>query len=167
MNPRGVSSAGALPERCGGAIPGSDRVISGNLPRLIAAHRARASRSAASLCSESVFEGRPGGRGGQEGRTYSQRTQLEAQHARSRGAPLAHVVLDLRARRRRRASMKWGAHGGLARGKGGEWAAADASRGRWRRPHLRTGGSRGASHGGSAADLAGSANSRRHGDPGV
>ena len=53
------------------------------------------------------------GRGAQEGCTYSQRTQLEAQHARRRGAPLAHVVLDLRARRRRRASvssMKWDAH---------------------------------------------------------
>ena len=36
------------------------------------------------------------GRGAQEGCTYSQRTQLEAQHARRRGAPLAHVVLDLR-----------------------------------------------------------------------
>ena len=29
-----------------------------------------------------------GGKGGQEGRTYSQRTQLEAQHARGRGDPL-------------------------------------------------------------------------------
>jgi len=72
------------------------REISGNLPRLIAAHCVWASRSAASLCSGGGFEGAHRGRGAQEGRTYSQRTQLEAQHARSRGAPLAHVVLDLR-----------------------------------------------------------------------
>ena len=55
MNLRGVSSAGALPERCGGAIPGSDRVISGNLPRLIAAHRD--GHHEVLLLSASVFEG--------------------------------------------------------------------------------------------------------------
>ena len=43
-----------------------------------------------SLCSRASSEekGGLGGKGGQEGRTYSQRTQLEAQHARGRGDPL-------------------------------------------------------------------------------
>ena len=47
-------------------------------------------------------------------------------------APLAPPRFGSARRRRRRASvssMKWDAHGGLARGKGGEWAAVDASHG--------------------------------------
>ena len=73
------------------------------------------------------------GRGPQGRRTYSQRTQLEAQHAKEAAVlPSPTLFLDLRVHRRRRASvssMKWDAHGGLARGKGGEWAAVDASHG--------------------------------------
>ena len=47
-------------------------------------------RASRVLCSRASSEekGGLGGKGGQEGRTYSQRTQLEAQHARGRGDPL-------------------------------------------------------------------------------
>ena len=54
---------------------------------------------------QSVFEGVSRGRGAQEGRIYSQRTQLEAQHQGCpRHAHLAHVIRICEARRRRRAS---------------------------------------------------------------
>ena len=45
-----------------------------------------------SLCSESVFEGESRGRGAQEGGTYSQRTQLEAQHQGHRGTPASPTL---------------------------------------------------------------------------
>ena len=60
------------------------------------------------------LRGESRGRGDQEGRTYSQRTQLEAQRQNSpQHARLAHVVLDLRGRRRpdERQQHKWDEHG--------------------------------------------------------
>ena len=68
---------------------------------------------------EASLRGRGERKGAQEDRTYSQRTQLEAQHqGPPRHARLAHVVLDLRGRTRRPASVssiKWDEHGAGSR----------------------------------------------------
>ena len=122
-------------------------------------------------------------KGAQEGRAYSQRSQLEVSSQDAAAAPLAHVVLDLRARRRRRASVssiKWDAHvradagqgwrmdssgrvSRLLNGSGGtcerEGAGGARPRGTAARAAHRP------SHGGSGAGGAGSV--RRRGDQGV
>ena len=124
-------------------------------------------------------KGGSGGRGGQEGRTYSQRAQLEAQHARGRGDPLRPRCFgsaSARATARERQSQNGCAWCGLVRGKGGEGAAVGASRGSTMATAAAASGA-GARLGGAAArgpasvwrercGSGGFASSRRHGGTG-
>ena len=77
-------SSRAPPQR-GAEVPCSSRAITGNLARLvarqIAAHRVWPHQ----VLLRASFEGEWRERGAQEGRAYSQRSQLEVQLARCRG----------------------------------------------------------------------------------
>ena len=123
-----------------------------------------------------------GGKGGQEGRTYSQRTQLEAQHARGRGDPLrprcfgsASARATARERQsqngmrmvRARAGQGWGRgrSGRVSRLHDGNGRSCERSRCEARRRSGSGAGER-ASYGGSGARAADFASSRRRGGTG-
>ena len=132
-----------------------------------------------SLCSRASSEekGGSGGRGVKRAAPTHSGRSLRPSTQEAAAIPFAHVVLDLRARGRRLASVraKMGcAWCGLVRGKGGEGAAVGASRGSTMATAAaasgagaRLGGAGGrgagerASYGGSGAGAAGFASSRR------
>ena len=127
-------------------------------------------------------KGGSGGRGVKRAAPTHSGRSLRPSTQEAAAIPFAHVVLDLRARGRRLASVraKMGcAWCGLVRGKGGEGAAVGASRGSTMataaaasETGARLGGAGGrgagerASYGGSGAGAAGFASSRRRGGTG-